>query len=248
MTDHHELAKHADKLPSAPDMLHPAVARMLDLDPTPEALREILALQREYEADVARKAYHAGLVALKAELPAFLDRDATVDYTHSKGRTFFKHTSLAAAMDAVAPILGKHGFALTWEPATPEPGLVKVSARLSHRAGHTESCSMSAPPDPKGGKTPPQAVASTQTLLQRYTALALLGIATGDMKEPEPVDDDPERIDTAANLRAVAYIRENGLNLHDAEEHVGRPHKEWRSQDLAALRAWVQTPNREEEA
>jgi hypothetical protein len=48
---------------------------------------------------------------------------------------------------------------------------------------------MTAPIDTSGSKSPAQGVASTITLLQRYTALSLLGIATADMKD---ADGEPE--------------------------------------------------------
>lgn len=234
MTDTHDLATRAETLPAAPDQLHPAVAQLLERDPTPEALREILALQREYEADCARKAYTAALVDLRAALPAFLHRDQQVRYKN----VHYRHTSLAAAMDAVVPILGDHGFALTWAPATNDRQ-VTVTATLTHRGGHSESCSLSAPVDTSGSKSPAQGVASTTTLLQRYTALSLLGIATGDMTEPGPSDPDPDAIDTARNLRAVAALTERGMSRHDAEEMVGKPADKWTGADLDTLREWV---------
>ena len=238
MTDSHELAKRTEQLPGPASVLHPAVAQLLDANPTPEALREILALQREHEHEVSRRAFTCALVDLRAELPAWLERDALVEFPSDKGKVRYTHTTLASVMDAVQPILPKHGFALTWTPST-EKG-VTVTAKLTHRGGHSENCSLTAPPDSGGRKSPAQAIASTITLLQRYTALSLLGIATGDQREPtgeKPAD--PERVDTDLNLRAVAACAERGLSREAAEELVGRTAEQWRRAELEQLRDWL---------
>lgn len=231
--------------PLARAILHPAVERMLELSPTPETLREIMAMQREHEADVARKAYTCAIVALKRDLPPVLRRDSVVDYTSAKGRTHYRHTSLAHAMDTVTPMLVEHGFSLTWKPKTTDRG-VEVTARLTHRDGHHEETTLAAPPDASGNKSTPQAIASTITLLERYTALALLGIATADMVEPKGEDGADtgggEVVDAKRNLRACADIARRGRTREDAEAFAGRQVAHWTLADLDRLRAWVAAP------
>ena len=183
MTDSHEIVPKAHTLP-AREVLHPAVAQVLKANPTPEALEKMLDLQRQWERDEAKRAYTRALVGLKQALPPWIKRDKTVDFSGAKGgRVHYTHTSLAAAMEAISPILGQHGFSLTWKTDT-SSGTVTVTAELTHRDGHKESTMLSAPPDTSGSKNPAQAVASMTTLLQRYTALSLLGIATADMEDP----------------------------------------------------------------
>ena len=243
----HEVVTRADLVP-ARTVLHPVVAEMLKQNPTPETARELLTLQREWEAGEAKRAYTAALVGLRQDLPPWIKHDKTVRYDSSKGgQVHYTHTSLAAAMEAVLPALTAHGFSLSWIPAT-EPNKVTVTARLTHREGHSEPCTISAPPDTSGSKSPAQAVASTITLLERYSALALLGIATADMgedrDEPPPANGD---IDTARNIRAVAALAKAGKAKDAAEEYVGRPAAEWTSADLDKLRAWIKAgPEREE--
>lgn len=47
--------------------------------------------------------------------------------------------------------------------------------------GHSEETSLTASPDISGTKNAIQAIGSTISYLQRYTILALTGLATGDM-------------------------------------------------------------------
>jgi hypothetical protein len=228
----------------APERMHPLVAvAMASGTLEPGTLRELLAVQREYEAGEARKAFTRALVALKRDMPTVLARDATVDFTSAKGRTHYKHTSLAHALDQITEPLTAHGFSLAWTPARSERGEVIVTCRLTHAEGHHTECTLSAPVDTSGNKSPAQGVASTVTLLSRYTALSLLGIATADMADPAPaerVEADGPHIDAARNLRAVGRLARLGRTREDAERYIGRPVQAWTAADLARLAAWVQ--------
>lgn len=232
---------------SAPvERMHPLVqAAMATGSLDPATLRDLLAVQREHEAGEARKAFTRALVALKAALPAVIARDTTVDFTSAKGRTRYTHTSLAAAMEAVTPHLTAHGFSLAWVPST-DKGQVTVTARLTHAEGHHEETSISAPVDTSGNKSPAQGVASTITLLQRYAALSLLGIATADMKDPgSSPSASGEHVDTARNLKASAAVKRSGRQVSDAENFIGRSVQEWTSADLERLREWLKPPAQE---
>lgn len=221
--------------------MSPVVAmgmRMLANNPNPETLRELLAVQKEWEANEARKAYAAALVALKRDLPTVIARDAKVDYQSAKGRTTYTHASLAGVMDAITEPLTQHGFSLAWTPTTGANG-VSVTCRLTHAAGHSEAAMISAPPDTSGSKSPAQAVASTITLLQRYAALSLLGIATADMTEPEHAEPSPDAVDSARNLKAVGWLLKQGRTRVEAEAFIGRSVAEWTTADLEKLKRWA---------
>lgn len=239
MSDQHETAVAVIQRHDV-ERMHPVVRAMLEQGPDPSTLRELLAVQREWESGEAQRAYTSSLVALKRDMPAVIAKDSTVDYTGGKGRVHYTHASLAGAMAAITAPLTSHGFSLNWEPATPSPNLVTVTCRLTHADGHSESCTISAPPDTSGNKSTAQGVASTITLLQRYTALSLLGIATADMQEPA-AEPDPERVDSARNLKAVAALRKYGKTVAQAEDHLKRPMTAWTTADLDELRRWLQS-------
>lgn len=241
----HSVIPAATMLPTKPDgVLHPAVARVLENNPTPETLREILAMQREWEAAEAKRAFTRALVALKRDLPMWIQKDKVVDFAGTGSRVHYTHASLAGAMEAVLPHLTEHGFSLSWKPAT-KGGAVFVTAILTHRDGHSEEATLDAPPDTKGSKSGAQAVASTVTLLQRYTALALLGLATADMAEPGngTAAPSPEaHVDSARNMRALRDITASGRTKEEAELFVGRVIQQWTVADLGRLRKWITPP------
>jgi hypothetical protein len=238
--------------PREPQKMHPLVAAAMahgQIDPA--TLRELLAVQREWEAGEARKAYTRALAALKGDMPVVIAHDATVDFTNKANvRTFYTHTSLAGALAAITPALTDHGFALSWTPRTLDRGVVEVTCRLTHTEGHFEEATLAAPADTSGNKSPAQGVASTITLLSRYSALALLGIATKDMKEPTGGGDEPDDdvVDVPRNMRAVAWFVKHGRTRAAAEAHVERGVGEWTTRDLAKLREWIATDETKNEA
>lgn len=221
--------------------MSPVVAAILKKDPSPETLREVLAVQREWEANEARKAYAAAMVGLQADLPKTIAHDKKVDFNTTK----YTHTSLAAAVEAVRPHLILHGFSHSWHPGI-EDGQVVVTCRLTHRAGHSEAVTLKAGRDPKGGKNDPQAVASSVTMLERYTLLGLLGIATADQNElfKEKQDEpDVDKVDSKRNLRAVGLLEKKGRTVEQAVKYLdGRPVAEWTESDLKKLEAWAKSP------
>lgn len=231
-------APHADV-----QKMHPVVAAALAKGADPATLRELLELQRSWEAGEAKKSFNRALVAMKRELPTVIQKDAKVDFTNKSGiRTHYRHTSLAAAMEAVTEPLTRHGFSLSWTASTTERA-VSITCRLVHADGHSEETTISAPPDTSGSKSAPQAVASTMTLLQRYSALALLGIATSDMIEAGPRENDTppdDRIDTDRNMRAAGKLKSMGLDVREAEQFLERKVAEWTSADIASLKSWAE--------
>lgn len=136
-----------------------------------EELSKLMDLQDRHDAREARKAYVAAMAAFKREPLEVLKRKRV-----AFGETEYFHAELSDVTDAVCPALGKHGLSHAWD--IEQGAQIKVTCTITHEFGHSESVSMSAPPDQSGKKNAIQQVASTVTYLQRYTLLAICGIAT----------------------------------------------------------------------
>ena len=165
-----------------------------------ETMRDLMKLQREWEAGEARKSFTVAMVKLKMELPSVIGRDKRVAFNSRSGHTEYTHTTLAHAVDCVVPVLTTHGFSYHWQTEKTQRD-VRVTCKLMHKGGHIEENSLEAPPATSGHKSPAQAVASTVTLLQRYTLLSLLGIATKEHADPagaEPMEKTTKQILTEA--------------------------------------------------
>ncbi len=149
----------------------------------PEVISKMMDLQERWEANEAKKAYVRAMAAFKQEAPPVLAKDATVDFTSSKGRTHYRHTTLGSIVIQITSIMGRHGLSASWSTAQNENGGVTVTCHITHELGHSEGVTLTAPPDASGNKNLIQQVGSTVTYLQRYTLLAALGLATADQDD-----------------------------------------------------------------
>ena len=181
-------------------------------DPTLDVtkLDHLLATKERWEKEEARKAFVIALNNFKADPPEVF-RDKTVDFETQKGKTHYTHASL----DKVSAILGaagvKHGLSHRWETAQGTDGKITVTCILTHTGGHSERVTLSAPADTSGSKNSIQAIASTVSYLERYTVLALYGVAVQDGNDNDGKGDtrpiagpeDPEPAEPTATEAEV---------------------------------------------
>lgn len=139
-------------------------------------MRGMLELQKEWEANEARKSYNEAMASFKAEAIEIIKRKE-VNFTNKAGtRTNYKHAELSDVVEAVGPALSRHGFSWSWTPSQ-DKGWVTVTCTLKHRQGHSESVQLSAPSDDSGGKNAVQQIVSTVTYLSRHTLKAICGVS-----------------------------------------------------------------------
>lgn len=137
-----------------------------------DKLEALLKVQMQYEANEAKKSYVVAMAAFKTDPPKIL-KDQTVSY----GQTSYNHATLSNVTTLINKALSEHGMTASWIQSQ-DNGSVKVTCRITHILGHSEETSLTAPPDSSGKKNAIQAIGSTVTYLQRYTLLALTGLAT----------------------------------------------------------------------
>jgi hypothetical protein len=101
-------------------------------------------------------------------------------------QTSSRYADLAALAEQADPIIHKHGFSTTFEPAgTNDKGEQNIRWTIAHRDGHIRSDVASLPADKAGAKgtvnkTDTHAFGSTATYGRRYLKLMLFDIATAD--------------------------------------------------------------------
>jgi hypothetical protein len=117
----------------------------------------------------------AAYVKAQAEMPSIdKGKTARVD-TKSGGSYSYSYADLADALDAIRPILAKHGLAVVQDPVSRQRS-IDVFTTLLHESGE---CMSFGPLTFPTGDTP-QAVGSAITYARRYALLAALGLATED--------------------------------------------------------------------
>jgi hypothetical protein len=172
------VATQAQVTPS--QLLQLAMDKGVDLD----RLEKLYALQREWEAHEARKSFTAAMAEFKKRAPTIL-KDKHVSFETQKGVTEYDQATLGGVCEALIPALAEVGITHDWDPDTKDPARVGVTCTLTHVLGHSKSVTLNAAPDSSGGKNSIQAVSSTITYLERYSFLAVTGIAAKDMPDDD---------------------------------------------------------------
>jgi hypothetical protein len=151
-------------------LLQIAVAKGVDT----EQLKQLMELQREWKGEQARDAFFKAMNAFRSE---------AIHIVKTKQVAFkdvsYKHATLAGIVEATVPALSKHGLSHRWETKQ-EGQLITVACIVTHELGHSAQTSLSAAPDQSGSKNSIQAIGSTVSYLQRYTFMAITGLAAKD--------------------------------------------------------------------
>ncbi len=192
------------------EMLSIAVSQGADL----AKIEKLMDLQERWERGNAEKAFIAAMAAFKANPPT-LKKNATVDFSSSKGRTTYNHATLDEVALKIAAAMAPHGLSFRWN--VEQPGRVRVSCIVQHSQGHRETVTMEGAPDDSGNKNSIQAIGSTVSYLQRYTLLAASGMAVVG-------DDDDDGAGSGASSGAVQFVTDS----ETLEDLKARFEEEWK--------------------
>lgn len=157
------------------------IARAQQSNASIEKMEQLFALQLKWEENEAKKAYYRAIAAFKAEAVDIV-KNRRVKYKTDKGVTEYNHAELGQIVNTVTPLLSKHGLSSHWEYAQAD-SKVKVTCFLTHDMGYEKSTSLEAAPDSSGGKNSIQAIGSTTSYLERYTFLAMTGLASREQDD-----------------------------------------------------------------
>jgi len=203
-------------------------------------LEKIIELQERILRRDAEAAFNAEFSIMQPLIPVVIERGRTDKGTYAE---------LEDIVEAVRPILGRYGFALSHTTEWPEPGMVRVIGILTHRDGHQRRSEFIAVADTSGSKNAIQALGSTVSYGRRYTTKDLLCIVTrredDDGRGSSPRTNGngtkaPEGFDNwVLDLEAVAD--EGTRKLH---ETWNRSKQEYRRHLLAVNRTGWETLKR----
>lgn len=140
---------------------------------SPEALRELLAVRREWEADEARKAFNVAVSEFQRRAPIISKGDKAYDKEYARMDRIWRETR---------PLITELGLSVTWQVCELRAdGLCHVEGQLRHRDGHGEKLVQDIPmPELIKGQNRAQQMGSASTYAKRYAFCSALGIVTGD--------------------------------------------------------------------
>lgn len=198
-------------------------------------LQAIMDMIRFADQREAENAFNAAFVAAQSEMPTVY-KGGIVDFATDKGRTHYQYERLEDVINAVGPVLKKHGLAFRHRVKTVD-GVMHVQCVICHELGHSEETTLLAGPDKSGNKNAIQAVGSALTYLKRHTLKAALGIATTD-------DDDAtawgaQEIVETVDAEHLAHINDaiDSMNADQADILRARIKSAYMISDLERLPA-----------
>lgn len=158
-----------------------------------DQLKGLLDLQKDYEAREAKKAFIRAMTAFKIEAPMVTKDKSNKQYNS-------KYTSLSNLVNTVNPVLSKHGLSSSWD--IEQNGTIKVTCRITHELGHSETASASAPADVSGVKNAIQQIKSTITYLKLVTFESICGLASTDAN----LDDDGQAVTEVIDEKQLSQL------------------------------------------
>lgn len=192
-------------------MLEIAVQQGADLS----KLEKLMDLQERWEAAQGEKAFNAALAAAQDGMP-IVPKSKHVQYPSNRGPDVdYWHADYGVLVKTIKPHLSAQGLSYRHR-VKQEAGMIHVECVLS-LGQHSESVSLSAPPDDSGGKNTIQQTKSTITYLKRATFEAVTGAATED-------DDD----DGHAYAAVVLISDEDRERLEKQLDELGATDEERR--------------------
>lgn len=155
------------------DLLQIAVSQNADID----KMSKLMDLHIRWEEREAKKAWVQAMTKFKEKPPTII-KDQLVEFKQTR----YKHANLAKAVSAITTELSKYDLTASWSPSQSD-NMIHVTCSITHAMGHTESVTLSGPPDESGGKNKIQAIGSTISYLERYTLFAITGLAAADQDD-----------------------------------------------------------------
>jgi len=169
-------------------------------------LEKLMDLQERYEANQAKKEFNAAMSKFQAMLPV-IEKLGIVDYTTSKGRTFYQYAKIEDIAKAIQPALKETGLSYRFTQSQ-DNGIITVRCIVTHQSGHSEYSELVSSPDISGGKDQLKSIASAISYLRRYTLTGILGIVVGG----EDDDGDSVQYDNQEQQKPVNCYPDEEFN------------------------------------
>jgi len=200
-----------DIIKTQPSSLSPLVQAAMENKHDPAYLKEMLEVQKEYEANEAKKAFSMAMAECQKEMPMIV-RNAENQQTSSK---YAKHEMICKL---IKPVYTEHGFSLSFhEGESKKEDEIRILCDVDHALGHSKQYYIDLLIDDKGikgsvNKTGVHAKGSTFSYGRRYLTLMIFDLATYDDNDGN-VAPPPELITQEQADTIKQRIKEHDLGL-----------------------------------
>lgn len=180
-------------------------------------LREMITLYKEMEADGAKKSFAIAFSTLQSEMPQIA---ATRIIPKKDGTLRSTFASFDDLMSAIQPLVGKHGFSISFDMEVGEGRVVAVCI-LTHLQGHSESRKAAVRLSPPPETSPAQQDAATLTFAKRLALCNMFNVSIShdDDARMEGQFISPEwAVDLRQKCKDVKWDERKFLQLAGAED------------------------------
>jgi hypothetical protein len=169
-----------------------------------EALRELVTLKREMDADDAKRAFAAAKARFQATCPP-IPREKEKKVTSKRtGSSFITHYAPLETIGRVThPHLTAEGLSFSFSEAEAPAGFVRTACTLSHKDGHSETYYAQSPIDDGSTMSKQDQYEATRTYSQRKALSLALGITTAETDVPGAGGGEHITESQAATLSAL---------------------------------------------
>lgn len=151
----------------------------------PAKMQAILDVQERMMNKQAEQAFNEAMMRIDQELPRLV-RNTPVQYLVDKNKpngdkyTAFKYIKYEKVDEALRPLMKREGLRISFTsaPRVGDGGGTIVTAKLTHKLGHSIEATMSAALDNSGGKSNLQGMGSSIAYCRRVLTCMLFNIVT----------------------------------------------------------------------
>lgn len=164
------------------DMLAIAVERGASV----EELNKLWEIAEKVRQQQAQQAFVSAMTRFKENPPTIQKtREADVKSRREGAASFaYKYANLADVCNGIIEHLAAVGISHDWTTRQAD-GQVAVTCTLTHEQGHGKSTTLAAGLDMSGNKNNLQGLGSAVSYLERYTLLAVCGLALDDQQDDD---------------------------------------------------------------
>lgn len=136
-----------------------------------DKMERLLQMQERVQARNAEQAFNTAFSEMQPHLPHITVKNKIVH----NGKTISEYADWPSISAAITPVLSEYGFSLNFGGSNNAEEKTTI-AKLRHVGGHVETNEITLPHDTSGAKNKVQAIGSSSTYGQRYSACPLVGV------------------------------------------------------------------------
>lgn len=179
-----------------------------------ETMEKLFALREKVKTEQAKEAYVEALSKFQGDCPII---EKTKKVLNKDGRTIrYQYAPIDAIAEQIKKPLVENGLSYRWEVENKDK-MIKATAIITHKLGHSESSSFEIPIDSEGFMTAPQKYASALTFAKRYSLCNALGISTGE-EDTDATDVGNEAKPKSDKAKITFLLRGLGFEPKTKEE------------------------------